>query len=316
MTTKVLITGIAGFIGSHVVDFFSKRKYDVFGIDNFSTGKHENLVEHQNKIQEIFEGTITDPSFCIAAVMKYKPDIIIHLAAQPSLLTSQKQPEVDAAVNVVGTINMLKAAVYFGVDRFVFSSTSAITDNPVITETDAWKLVIPTNPYGMSKRTAESYIRLLMPKKSVILRYANVYGPRQVPLGENQLVPRVMQHILYGDEFEVYGDGLQTRDYIYVRDVAEVTYLAATKGIIRNQMCIGTGKNHSTIEVVEEVFNAMDMPAVYSHGKDRDGRQHVRMIVEYARISYGWRAKTSLREGIEKTAKWWQHEFDKSTHSR
>lgn len=309
MTTRVLITGIAGFIGSHVVEKFSKRKFDIFGLDDYSSGKLDNLIESQHKIQEVGEGTIVDPMVCFQAFDKYKPEIVIHLAAQPSLLRSVKNPEYDAIVNNVGTINIIRACKAADVKRLVFISTSAVTSEQIVREDYAHNMLPPTNPYGMSKRHAEQYIQMLM-KEAVILRLGNVYGIRQVPLGENQLVPRIIRHLMFGDDFKIYGTGENSRDFIYVTDVAQAIYEAATSRIdyAPNPINIGTGKNHTVMEVAETLFKLFDREPVFEYEDSRDDRKHVKMVVEKAKTRYKWRPKVSLEDGLKKTANWWKNE--------
>lgn len=308
MTTRVLITGIAGFIGSHLVEKFSRKKFDIFGLDDYSTGKIENLVGVQKKIQEIGEGSIVDPMVVFQAFKKYNPEIVIHLAAQPSLLTSIKHPDYDMLVNTLGTINVLRGCAAANVERMVFISTSAVTDEVVVREGYAHNMLPPTNPYGMSKRHAEEYIHLLRKEKSVILRLGNVYGPRQIPLGENQLVPRVIRHLMFGDDFQVYGSGNQTRDFIYVSDVAQAIYEASTSkiGYRSRPINIGTGQQHSVKKVVDILFGLFDKKAEYAQVEAKDDREHVKLAVAVARTRYRWRPKVSLEEGLKKTVTWWK----------
>jgi len=313
MTTKVLITGIAGFIGSHVVDRLSRRKFDIFGMDDLSSGKMENLEGNENKVHDVVLESIANPMAVMQTFDRFKPDLVIHLAAQPSLLKSIKNPDYDALVNVIGTINILRACEAYQVERLIFSSTSAITQDSSIREYPTASLGAASNPYGLSKRVAEDYIRMLRHKEkrqSVILRFANVYGPRQVPLGENQLIPRVIRHFLYGDQFEIYGDGKQTRDYIYVTDVADLIYTICLKERpwATNVFNVGTGKSHTVWDVCNAVADNFDDAPILMHGESRDERTHVKMVIEKANIEYGWKATTSIKDGIKKTVGWWKEQ--------
>jgi len=311
MTTKVLITGIAGFIGSHVVDRLSRRKFDIFGMDDLSSGKMENLEGNENKVHDVVLESIANPMAVMQTFDRFKPDLVIHLAAQPSLLKSIKNPDYDALVNVIGTINILRACEAYQVERLIFSSTSAITQDAVVSEEHSANLSAPSSPYGMSKRCAEGYIDLLWGYKpgATILRFANVYGPRQVPLGENQLIPRVIRHYLYGDSFQIYGDGLQSRDFIYVEDVADLIYKIATSNNPgRMTMNVATGKNTTVLGIVEMVQEVIgiDIPAI--HVEPKDVRLHVKMNIGKADMFVGWKATTSIKDGIKKTVGWWKEQ--------
>ena len=294
---KVLITGVAGFVGSHTADKFLKEGWDVAGIDDYSTGNHKNVP----KGVDFFCYDVTDFDTMNRIIPEINPTVIVHLAAQPSLLESIEYPEFDALVNIIGTVNLAKIARDLNIPRFVFSSTSAVYSSQD-TKEDSLGL-FPENPYGISKLTAESYIRSLLLDEGVVLRYGNVYGPRQVALGENQLVPRVLDHIRRRKEFVIHGDGLQTRDFVYVEDVANANFQAATVEL-PTDFCLNVsfGSSHSVIDVVTEIAKLTAFTGDIEHGpKIEDEREHVIMPNDLAKEQLKWEPKFSLHDGLKKT---------------
>jgi len=267
---KVLITGIAGFIGSHTADKFLKEGWDVAGIDDYSTGDHRNVPDGV----DFYCYDITEFDVMNRIVPEIDPQVIVHLAAQPSLLESIDYPEFDAMVNIIGTVNLAKISSQLAIPRFVFSSTSAVYSSPDTRE-DSLEL-FPNNPYGISKLTAERYLRALLPDQAVILRYANIYGPRQVALGENQLVPRALDHIRRRKPFVINGDGLQTRDFLYVEDVAEANFLAATADLPEDfALNISFGSSYSVLDVVREIAKLTAYTGEIEHGPAIDGDRRI-----------------------------------------
>lgn len=296
---KVLITGIAGFIGSHTAEKFLKEGWSVAGIDDYSTGNHKNVPEGV----DFYCYDITEYDVMSRVIKEINPDAIVHLAAQPSLLESILYPNHDAMVNVIGTINVAMVAELLAVQRFVFSSTSAVYSSPDHRE-DTTEL-FPIYPYGVSKLTAERYLRTLLPEFAVVLRYGNVYGPRQVPLGENQLVPRVLDHIRRRKSFQINGDGLQTRDFIYVEDVAEANFKAVTGEQTEDfALNISFGSSYTVKDVVTEIAKLTAYTGEIKHGPAIDSeRRQVVMPNDLAKEQLGWEPKFSLHEGLKKTVR-------------
>ena len=294
---KVLITGVAGFIGSHTADKFLKEGWDVAGIDDYSTGSHKNVP----KGVDFFCYDVTDFDTMNRIIPEINPTVIVHLAAQPSLLESIEYPEFDALVNIIGTVNLAKIARDLNIPRFVFSSTSAVYSSQD-TKEDSLDL-FPDNPYGISKLTAESYIRSLLLDEGVVLRYGNVYGPRQVALGENQLVPRVLDHIRRRKEFVIHGDGLQTRDFVYVEDVANANFQASTVELPQDfALNVSFGSSHSVIDTVNEIAKLTAYTGKIEHGPKIEGeREHVVMPNDLAKEQLKWEPKFSLHDGLKKT---------------
>lgn len=319
MAKKVLCTGGAGFVGSHVVDLFIEKGYEVCVIDDFSSGRKENVehlweTEQLSNIEHKYAGVNVEIYLWdIQKIWRMheifrvsKPEIVIHLAAQPSLLESVKNPHYDAMVNIIGTINLLKLSVKYGVERFIFSSTSAVMNvNYQIEGSPFSSVCFPNSPYGISKLSAELYIEHLMPEKYVNLRLANVYGSRQMPLGENQLIPRAIRHALYGDEFEVSGDGEQTRDFIYVEDVANAILLAAESDY-SGTLNVSTGKQNSVNQVVERIEKELGKEIDWKHNSYNDPRRIVDMSNKKIRGVLDWKPKHTLGQGIIKTLRYWK----------
>lgn len=219
---KILCTGACGFIGSHVVDLFLKEGHKVLCLDDLSSGRRDNLPPKA----DFFEINIGSWYDLVAEFVDFEPEVVIHLAAQPSICESFDNPVRDGYINVMGTLNVIRASMKTGVQRLVFSSTSAVYSelfSTLLLSEDFPRL--PQSVYGISKLAAESYARLLMPENSVVLRLGNVYGPRQIPLGENQVIPRMIRHFEKGDKFFIHGDGLQERDFVYVEDVQKPAFL-------------------------------------------------------------------------------------------
>jgi len=209
----------------------------------------------------------------------------------------------DLMVNGIGTLNMLKQAKKSKVEKFVYASTSAVYDeNKKFFAMKESTALNPNNPYGISKLAGESYVRI-SGIESVILRFGNVYGPRQVPIGENQVIARMIRHFKHGDEFSVFGDGKQKRDFVFVDDVAQAVKMAATDGKpgIYN---IASGKSRSVNDIarrLEEIYGVRGY--AWDHDKERqDERRSVKMNVDNAKDRLGWSARVSLEDGIAETA--------------
>jgi UDP-glucose 4-epimerase len=292
---KVLITGVAGFIGSHTAEKFLEEGHSVVGVDDLSTGSNHNVPDGVDfKFLDITEGDAL-----IGLFDKEKPEAVVHLAAQPSLLESKMYPAFDASVNIIGTINTLMASKSIGVKKFVFASTSAVYSGEAVEDSLA---LFPINPYGISKLSAERYVSALL-ECSVVLRYGNVYGPRQVPLGENQLVPRVLEHIYKKAEFVVNGDGLQTRDFIYVKDIANANYVATIQDLPNDvAFNISSGVSYTVADVVKEIARLTAFTGQLEHGpKKENERIDVKMPNELMMQSFDWEPQFTLHRGLKET---------------
>lgn len=299
---RILVTGAAGFIGSNTCDLLVRENHIVHGIDNFSTGRESNLSGDY----KVREADVTKSRQLIKIADEFRPDAVLHLAAQSAITTSWEDPTRDLAVNAIGTLNVIEMCKRHNA-RLVFSSTSAVYGSvPNTKPLREFDHTMPDTPYGISKFAAESYI-YAMHEDCFILRYGNVYGPRQVPVGQNQVIARALRHFSYGDDFHVVGSGEQKRDFVYVEDVARANMFAIEGDeIARGIYNVASGKSYSVNEVVDEIANAYDVPGYpWEHSGEDDPRGDVflspRTINEFGL----WEARVSLKEGIGKTVDWW-----------
>jgi UDP-glucose 4-epimerase len=305
---RTLVTGGAGFIGSHLVDALVARGDQVVVVDDLSTGRRENLESALAEGAELVTADIRDGAAISALARERTPQRIFHLAAQIDVRRSVADPGFDSGINVNGTINMLEAARAAACGRFVFISTGGA----IYGEGEGKELplredapVEPLAPYGLSKFCGEGYVALyerLHGLSGVSLRLGNVYGPRQDPLGEAGVVAIFCGRLRDGGRPTVFGDGRQTRDYIYVGDVVEGV-LAAADSAASGAYNLGTGRETSVLELVELItglgggngFEPEFAPA-------RPGEVQ-RIVLDSARAAedLGWRAVTELEPGLELT---------------
>ena len=299
--SKILVTGGAGFIGSHVVEMLQKSGHDILILDDFSTGHIRNIegLLTYNNVHVVDHDISTMPNLRTLFV-QFKPEIVIHLAAQAAITTAKNDPMRDLQVNGIGTLNLLTVAERYQVSRFVYASTSAVYgDKNYMLPVAEKNPLAPDNEYGISKLTGEHYVRLSnIP--AAILRFGNVYGPRQVPIGENQVIARMIRHFEDGDEFYIFGDGKQKRDFVFVEDVAYAVKVAMGREGIYN---IASGKSVSVNEIARAVAEIYELPGYpWDHDKDRqDSRMNVRMNVNAAFEGLAWKAMVSLEDGLKRT---------------
>jgi UDP-glucose 4-epimerase len=303
---RVIITGGAGFIASHVAELLVKSGNHILAIDNFSTGKIENIAELLEKYPsnlQVQEGDITILPFMNRIFNEFKPKYVVHLAAQAAITTAWDNPVKDITVNAVGTLNVIQASKSVGVEKIIFSSTSAVykETNAKLKESSQ---ILPANPYGISKLAAEYYLRCMFPA-STILRFGNVYGEKQVPIGENQLIPRMIRHFKYGDTFYIHGDGKQERDFVYAGDVAQaVTNALYNKPGIFN---ISSGQSFSVNEIAGMIEELYDIKGYkWENTKQNDPRRKVCMDISEAHSGLSWKPVVHIKAGIKKTVDWWE----------
>jgi UDP-glucose 4-epimerase len=304
---RTLVTGGAGFIGSNLVDALLERGDEVTVVDNLSTGRRENLTAALERGAELVESDIRDAEAMRDVFSRVQAEAVFHLAAQIDVRHSVADPAGDARINVEGTINVLSAAHEAGVRRFVNTSTGgAIYGEGQILPAPEDHPVAPLSPYGNSKFCAENYaslFRRLHGLSTVSLRYGNVYGPRQDPLGEAGVIAIFCGKLLEGGRPTVYGDGTQTRDYDFVGDVVAANLAAAAPGVERaGPYNVGTGRETSVLELVEILaeISGREFEPVFE--PERPGEvQRIAIDPSRARAELGWEPRMELREGLRVT---------------
>jgi UDP-glucose 4-epimerase len=303
---RALVTGGAGFIGSNLVDALVERGDAVTVLDDLSTGRRENLRGALERGASLLEVDVRDGERVAATVAEAAPDTIFHMAAQIDVRHSVADPAFDSGVNVGGTINLLEAARRAGVARFVNTSTGGAIygdAEPIPTGEDV--VPAPMSPYGQSKHAAEGYVGLysrLHGLAAVTLRYSNVYGPRQDPLGEGGVVAIFCGRLLDGGAPTIFGDGTQTRDYVFVGDVVAAN-LAAAESDATGAFNVGTGVETTVLELAGALRDLGDgRPFAPEHAPERPGELHRSAIdPSRAREVLGWEARTPLAEGLRVT---------------
>jgi UDP-glucose 4-epimerase len=304
-----IVTGGAGFIGSNLVDALLDQGAQVDVVDTLVTGRRSNLEAGAlDRGARLHEVDITDAAALTALVTDVAPDVIFHLAAQIDVRKSIDDPAFDASVNVVGTINVLEAARVAGVGRVVNTSTGgAIYGDAEVIPSPETTTPLPMAAYGQSKFCAERYLGWygrLYDQSNVTLRLGNVYGPRQDPLGEAGVIAIFCGKLRTGDAPKIYGDGTQTRDYVYVGDVVRAQ-LAAAQSAVTGEINVGTGRETSVLDIVE-VIKALEPEAAASFEPAfEDARlgeiQRSCLDVSRAREELGFEAQMSLRDGMRAT---------------
>ena len=302
---KVLVTGGAGFIGSHVVDLYLENGYEVVIVDDLSTGRESNL----NPAAKFYQVDIRSPELG-EVFEKERPDIVNHHAAQMDVRRSIVEPIFDAEVNVVGTIRLLELARTHDVQRVVYISTGgAVYGEPEYLPCDEEHPINPICQYGASKHTVEHYLYLyhhLYGLNYTVLRYPNVYGPRQDTHGEAGVVAIFTGKMLRGEQARVNGDGTQQRDFVYVGDCARANLLAVQKarnGIFNLGWGYGTNINQ-IFDTLSEITQ-YELPRV--HGPAIPGEtSRIYLSAEKARHELGWKPEMSLEQGLEKTVNYFR----------
>ncbi|MBI5003043.1 NAD-dependent epimerase/dehydratase family protein [Candidatus Woesearchaeota archaeon] len=304
---KILVTGGAGFIGSQVVDKYIEEGHTVVIVDSLVAGDEKNI----NLKATFYKCDIT--SLELKTIFeKEKPDVVNHHAAQMNVRKSIEDPMYDAQTNVLGLINVLSCAVEAKVKKFIFiSSGGAMYGDAPVLPTPEETHPTPLSPYGLAKHIGEQYVQLfhrLYGMPYVILRYANVYGPRQNPLGEAGVIAIFIDNMLNGKRAIIFGDGQQTRDYVYVADVVAANSKALTAG--ENKILnLGTEKEVSVLElhtIVQEVLTTNEKP-VFAEKKQGEVFRGA-LQCRAAENVLGWKATVNLKEGIQKTAQWFKEQ--------
>jgi UDP-glucose 4-epimerase len=302
---ETLVTGGAGFIGSNLVDALVERGDQVAILDDVSTGRRENLNGALAGGAELIELDIRDAEAVAAAVERTGPEVIFHLAAQIDVRKSVADPANDSRVNVEGTINVLDAAHAHGVRRVINTSTGgAIYGEGQIIPAPEDHPVAPEAPYGLSKFCAENYCALftrLHGLSTVSLRYGNVYGPRQDPLGEAGVIAIFCGKLLDGGRPTIFGDGKQTRDYVFVGDVVDANLRAAASDAT-GAFNIGRGVQTSVLDIVDTLASLSENGFEADHAPARPGEvQHIALDPSRSKAELGWEAQVDLEQGLERT---------------
>jgi UDP-glucose 4-epimerase len=304
---RALVTGGAGFIGSNLVDGLLAAGHEVEVVDNLSTGRSENLALALAQGAALHELDITDAGALAAQMERQRPQAVFHLAAQIDVRRSVSEPAFDSRVNVEGTINVLEAARRAEVGRVVFSSTGgAIYGDTDVRPSPETLEPLPEAPYGQSKFCAERYCglyRRLFGVSTVALRYGNVYGPRQDPLGEAGVVAIFCGKLLAGEPATIYGDGTQTRDYVYVGDVVDANLTALKAQAEGGEINIGTGRETSVLTLAErlrELGGTRGFTTVHAPARPGEVARSCLDVTE-AQRRLGWSARTDLTEGLQIT---------------
>jgi UDP-glucose 4-epimerase len=300
---RVIVTGGAGFIGSNLVDALLERGDQVTVIDDLSTGKLENLEDATARGAQLCVIDIRDAAPLAAVVEHERPEAIFHLAAQIDVRRSLTDPAWDASINVQGTINVLEAVRVHGVARIVNSSTGgAIYGEAETIPSSEQTPPLPEAAYGQSKLSAEGYLGLyerLYGQSSVTLRYGNVYGPRQDPLGEAGVIAIFSGLLETGGQPTVYGDGLQTRDYVYVGDVVAAN-LAALDADVHGEINIGTSVETNVLELIailRELSGAERFEPQFAPARLGELPRSC-LDITRARDTLGWAPSVAIREGL------------------
>ena len=313
---RILVTGGAGFIGSHVVDAYLEQGHRVAVLDDLSTGERD-LV---NERAEFFAGDITDSEQVDQVFRSFRPEVVNHHAAQMDVRRSVSDPGFDARVNILGSLTLLDAGVRHGAGRFIFASSGGA----VYGEQDAFPAderhpTDPVSPYGVSKLAVEKYLRAYREVHGIsyaALRYANVFGPRQNPFGEAGVVAIFAHRLLAGEEPVINGDGRQTRDYVYVGDVVAAN-LAALDGPESVVVNIGTGQETTVVEIYQGVVAAVGWGGAEEHGPAKAGEQSRSVISPvHAWELWGWRPQVPLDEGLRRTIRYFRRSREQTGGER
>lgn len=301
MAKRILITGGAGFIGSTIADTFLAAGWDVAVLDDLSTGKRENVPAAAR-----FYPCDVRSAAAVEAIVKERPDVVCHQAAQMDVRRSMAEPGFDASVNVLGLLNVLQGAVQAGsVKQVLFASSGGATygDTPVI-PTPEGHPQRPLSVYGASKAASELYLGVYQACYGIpyaAMRYANVYGPRQDPHGEAGVVAIFCGRLLDGKPCTIYGDGGQTRDYVYVGDVARANLLAAERGFA-GALNVGTGIETDVNRLYAGIARAAGAAAAPVHAEPRLGEQRRSCVSPAAaEAAIGWRPEVALDDGLART---------------
>jgi len=300
---RVLVTGGAGFIGSHTVDRLLQEGHEVAVIDDLSTGFAENV----NPAASFFEVDIVNSENVATVFTSFRPDAVIHLAAQMDVRVSTREPLFDASVNVLGSLNIILSALDAGTKKIVYASTGgAVYGDPEYLPVREDHPLNPISQYGITKHTVEHYLYLYRRNHRLqftVLRYPNVFGPRQNPKGEAGVIAIFTRKLLLGEDCVIFGDGSQVRDYVYVSDVVD----ANLKALIRGDgqvLNVGSGIGHSVNDVYSALAATLQVTKPPVYGDARVGEVSAIVLdASLANSAIGWAPLVQFNEGIAQTVK-------------
>ena len=303
---KILVTGGAGFIASQIADAFINEGHQVVILDDLSTGFEKNV----NPKAKFVKANICDKSLD-KLFESEKFDVVNHHAAQMDVRRSVKDPEFDATTNILGTINLLQNCVKYGVKKFMFASTGgAVYGEQDYFPADEKHNQQPKSPYGISKLSVEKYLYFYNSEHKLnytILRYANIYGPRQNPFGEAGVVAIFSTKLLKGDQPVINGHGKQTRDYVFVGDVVKANLLGL-KDEASDVYNIGTGSETDVIQLFHYINDITKAGKEEKHGPTAAGEQ-LRSVITSDKLfnKFGWRPSTKLEDGLKSTVEFFKN---------
>ncbi len=306
---RVLVTGGAGFIGSHIVDECIKKGYEVVVVDNLSTGKKRNI----NPKAKFYNVDITDYKKLEEVFKKEKPKIVNHHAAQIDVRKSVADPQYDANVNIIGSINLLELCVRYNVEKFIFASSGGTIygeckGKPAPKENSLYN---PESPYGCAKLAVEYYMNYynkVYGLKTISLRYGNVYGPRQDPFGEAGVVAIFINRMLNNEDVIIYGDGKQMRDFIFVSDVVKANIKCMNSKLNFAIYNVGTQKATSINELfymLSKILNYNKLPVYQPPRKGELFKSY--LCINKIKKELDWYPQVSLQEGIKKTIRYFKY---------
>ena len=303
---KVLVTGGAGFIGSHISDLLIEKGYSVVIVDNLSSGKMANV----NKKAKFYNIDILNKELN-NVFEDEKPDFVVHCAAQISVSKSVRAPVLDAERNILCSINLLENCVKYKVKKVIFSSTGgALYGNPKKIPCSEKTEIKPLSPYGVAKYCIEqylSYYNRLYNLDYVSLRYSNVYGPRQDPFGEAGVVAIFCKKMINGETPAINGDGEQTRDFVFVKDVSKANLLALEKKVSEREINISAMKETSINEIFRLISAAASSGIKPRHAQEMIGEvRKIALDNSLAKKELGWSPEMDIKKGIKETFEWFR----------
>jgi len=304
---KIVVTGGAGFIASHIVDAYISLGHEVVVVDNLSTGRKEFI----NKKARFYQVDIRNKDKIHEIFIKEKPEIINHHAAQISVRSSVEDPINDAQINILGLLNLMEEGRRIGIKKVIFASSGGVVYGEarrLPTPEDYYPLQ-PLSPYGVTKLASEYYLNYYYQTYKIpylAIRYSNVYGPRQNPYGEAGVVAIFTLKLLKGQTPLINGDGRQTRDYIYIGDVVEVNKIALSTSVV-GSFNVGTGIETNVIEIYRNLKDIIKTEVASRHGPAKFGEQKRSCLSgRLAREKLGWEAKVNLKEGLRQTVEYFR----------